>query len=209
MARVTPRIRAEGRYVLKTPWAEVIPPGVVFICEAIRTFQEIEQESIDVYETYYAPFGLSKTVFATDAREGACIITIISQDGSVTIHVPDTYILHCPTDEAIKLDHIVVSASLGVLPSYYDLSAIKTLLASKVSEVMGVTTVFNENRAPSIGTISQADNDIAEAARDANKLFQRSPEAELREANRKISELQLLLNNAYDVLRDNGLIEDE
>lgn len=208
MARVTPRIRAEGRYVLKSPWDTVIPPATVFVCEAIRTFQEIEQESIDVYETYYAPYGVSRSVFNSDEREGACIITIISQDDTVVIHVPDTYILHCPTDELVSLDHIALSASLGFIPGYYDLTGIKSLLASKIEESLGIQTTIEENRVPSVGTLSQSDNDMAEAAREAYKLFQRSPESELREANKKISDLQMKLEEAYTVLRDNGLITD-
>ena len=208
MARVTPRIRAEGRYVLQTPWAEVMPPGVVFVCEAIRTFPEIEQEGVDVFETYYTPYGVTQAVYRSDVKEGACIITIISQDQNTIIHVPDTYILHCPTDDLVTQDHIVLSASMGVLPGYYDLTAIKTLLASKVLEVVGITTVFHENRAPSVNTLSQADNDIAEAARDTLKLFQRSPEAELRAANIIIADLQIRLEDAYNLLRDNDLIED-
>lgn len=208
MARVTPRIRAEGRYVLRAPWDTVIPPGMIFVCEAIRTFPEIEQESIDVYETYYAPYGVSKSNFSSDEREGACVITIISQDGTVVIHVPDTYILYCPTDELVSLDHIALSTSLGFIPGYYDLTGIKSLLASKIEEALGITTTVVENRVPSVGTLSQTDNDIAEAARDTIKIFQKSPEAELREANKKILDLQAKLEEAYDVMRDNGLIVD-
>ena len=208
MARVTPRIRAEGRYVLAPPWDNIIPPGVVFLCEAIRTIPELEQENIDVYTTYYSRFGVTTTAFKNDVKDGVCIITIISQDRNTIIHVPDSYILHCPTDNGVNQDHIVLSCSLGILPSYYNLTAIKTLIASKVLEVLGITTTVLENRAISIGSLSEADNDIAEAARETNRIFQRSPEAELRDANAKILDLQTRLDDAYSVMRDNDLIED-
>jgi hypothetical protein len=185
-----------------------MPAGTIFVCEAIRTFPEIEQESVDVYNTYYLPYEVTAAAFKADAIEGACIITIISQDQNTVIHVPDTYILYCPTDDLVSQDHIVLSASLGILPAYYDLLALRSTLSSKVSEVLGITTTFHENRAISVGAISPTDNDIAEAAREANKIFQRSPEAELRDANAKIANLQTLLDNAYQVMRANGLITD-
>lgn len=204
MARVTPRIYAEGRYTLNTPWAEVMPLGVVFVCEAIRTFAEIEEEGTDVYETYYLDYGVSESVFKSDLKEGACIITLVSQDRQTIIYVPDTFILYAPSDDAVNCDQIVLSVNLGVIPAYLDLTALKQALQTKMTEVIGIDKEFVENRVPSIKSISSADNDIATAAREAQMLYQESPAATIRALNQKIADLTTKLENAYDFMRANG-----
>lgn len=206
MARITPRIYAEGRYELASPWAAVMPPSTVFVCEAIRSFPEIEQDGTDVYETFYQDFGLDLATFQSDVKEDACIITLVSQDRQHIIFVPDTYILYAPTGENVKCDQIVLSVNLGVLPAYKDLTSVKAALETKLTEILGVTETFEENRIPTVKTISQTDNDIAEAARDALIVFQESPAATIRRLEQTIVQLQDSLNSAYDKLLAEGFI---
>lgn len=207
MARVTPRIQAEGRYELRSPWAEVMPTATVFVCQAIRSFVEIENENIDVYETFYEDMGVSQSDFRSDVAENAHIITLMSQDRQTIIFVPDTYILYAPTGDNVVCDQIVLSVNVGVVPAYKDLTAIKEGLSSKLKEMMGVDQGFNENRIPSVRTISQEDNDIAEAAREAIMEYQQSPEATIRMLQKQLAETSLKLEDAYAWMRDNGGIQ--
>ena len=204
MARVTPQIQAEGRYELRSPWAEVMPTATVFVCQAIRSFVEIENEGVGVYETFYEDMGVSQADYKSDVAENAHIITLMSQDGQTVIFVPDTYILYAPSSDNVVCDQIVLSVNLGVLPAYKDLTAVKTGLQSKLKEMMGIDQPFNENRVPSVRTVTQSDNEIAEAARDALMEYQLSPEATIRSLQKQLDETTLKLNNAYDWMRDNG-----
>lgn len=204
MARITPQIQAEGRYELRTPWAEVMPTATVFICQAIRSFVEIENDGIDVYETFYEDMGVSQADFRRDVSEGAHIVTLMSQDQQTVIFVPDTYILYAPSSENVVCDQIVLSVNLGVLPGYKDLTAVKAGLQSKLKEMMGVDQAFNENRVPSVRTITQTDNDIAEAAREALMEYQQSPEATVKILQKQLNETSLKLEDAYQWMRDNG-----
>lgn len=169
MARRTPPLLARGRYQLRNPFSA--GTTTIYTCKAIRTFDDIYKLNIDVFETYYVPYGITEAEFEADRREGACIITLMSvpigiqADAPELIYVPDTFIESYPNMNDVTYNHVVLSLSMGALPDYLDLGLLKEKLGNVASEVIGVTPVVKEHIALSSGAISPAEHQTRETAR--------------------------------------------
>lgn len=196
---VTPGIRLRGRYILKTPW--VANPGKVYECEAIRSFDDLAKLGVDPYETFYLPAGLvngqpyDSVTFSFDAERqaDANIVTLRSDDGEY-LYVPDTYILSIPNMGGVKYDQVVLSVNLSAIPGYLDLSPLKTDLANRVSQIIGISTTVEENRVASSNQPSSAAHDAAEAARTAAISVFKTDHMLLQEALVRNTQLQATVN---------------
>lgn len=172
MAKKTPPIGAKGRYTLKSPW--VANPGVLYECEAIRSFDDIYQLGSDVYNEYYLPMGLMDGAdfegtpfsFSTEKSLDPNIITLRGSDGTF-IYVPDTYILSYPSMDGVRYSRMVISIDLGSLPDYVDLGPLKTSLANLAQQVIGAVPDVDEHRAASTNQPTALEHDALEAARVA------------------------------------------
>lgn len=169
MARRTPPLLAKGRYQLKAPFSAGI--STVYVCKAIRTFDDIVKLNIDVFEKYYKPWGLTDAEYEADRREGACIITLMSSpigieaDAPELVYVPDTFILSYPDMTDVLYNHVVLSLSLGAIPDYLSLDFLKERLSEVASDVIGVEPVVNEHIALSSGAVSPAQHETRETIR--------------------------------------------
>lgn len=173
MAKKTPPILTKGRYTLISPWAA--SPTVFYTCVAIRSFDDIYKLGQDVQTIFYKSKGLEDGSiltspafsFATEKTLKPNIITLLGEDGSV-IYVPDTFIASYPNMTEMEYAHMVLSVSLGALPNYLDLTAVKTAVAGVVSQFIGVappTLVVNEHRAPATNNPTAAEHETLEVAR--------------------------------------------
>ena len=52
----TPPMYTKGRFVVTAPWS--FSPAVIYECIAIRSFEDVYKQLIDVYEAFYKPMGL-------------------------------------------------------------------------------------------------------------------------------------------------------
>lgn len=174
MPRITPPIDASGLFVLLPPFTTI--PGVTYTVKAIRTFDDIYRLNVDVFKNYYEPKGLSEAIFNADVAAGALMITLMANeiglelspsDPNTIIYVPDTYISHFPDGNDVPYSHIVLSASLGALPDYLDLSDIMSQIGTDISEKIGVTPIVNINKAKLNGVVPTADHIAFEIGREA------------------------------------------
>jgi hypothetical protein len=87
----------KGRFVVTAPWS--FSPAVIYECIAIRSFEDVYKQLIDVYEAFYKPMGLidgvNGFIFSDEKAKAPNIITLIGSDGTVN-YVPDTYIQAFP-----------------------------------------------------------------------------------------------------------------
>lgn len=172
MPKRTPPLNTRGRYVLRTPWST--NPAMLYTCLAIRSFSDIYKLGYDVYRTYYVPMGLTNgavlggATFQFDAERsaGANIITLRAEDGSF-IYVPDTYISSYPDLGEHVYSHMVLSVSLGSLPDYLDLAAVKDAVSGVVSQSFGIIPTVKEHRVPATINPTAAQHESMEAARTA------------------------------------------
>lgn len=174
MSRLTPAIGASGIYELTSPYA--VRPATTYTCKAIRSFDDIYRLNEDVFKLYYEPYGLSQAQFDADAAEGAVIVTLMANeigleispsDPKTIVYVPDTYITKFPDGDVVPYSHVVLSASLGALPDYLDVTDTMNDIGNIISEKVGVTPTVNIHKASLSNVMNSADHEAAEVARQA------------------------------------------
>lgn len=164
MAQKTPPLHAKGFYQVATPF--LLQANTLYECAAIRDYQDLIQAGVDIYAVYYQPVGLTQQNYQDDLAAGANIITLMS-DNAPVIRLPDTYITAYPDMGNVVYNQVVISLSLGPLPDGLDLTFAKQQIGAAASAVIGLEPTVNVHIAPSTGTISQAEADANEIARQA------------------------------------------
>lgn len=174
MTSPVPAVGTSGLYVLDTPYE--LRPATTYTCKAVRSFDDIYRLNEDVFALYYEPYGLLQADFDADVVAGAVIVTLMANeigletlptDPNTIVYVPSTYILTFPDGNSIPYSHIVLSASLGALPDYLDVSDIMTDIGDIISDKIGVVPEVNIHKALTSGVMTSADHEIAETGRQA------------------------------------------
>lgn len=201
--RLTPPIGTKGRYTLSPPFETV--PSLAYTNIAIRSFKDIEELGEDVFATYYEPMGLSDSIYQADARAGTLIITLDDGNGTF-IYVPDSYIAAFPNMGDITYNHVVLSISMGALPSYVPLDNLKQQISTLVSDSIGVTNKVEEHIAPSRGVVTPEQHELAEIARTAAITMRSNDRALLLEERKKRIEIEEKYNVLFQFCIDKGLL---
>lgn len=172
LERKTPPIGARGRYILTLPW--FANPSKLYTCIAIRSLADIYKSGLDAYTVFYKTmglidgetFGTVPFIFSVEALRKPNIISLRADDGE-TIYVPDNFIQSFPNMGEVKYNHMVLSLSLGPIPDYVNLDAVKSAIADAVRDNVGVTPTIREHVAPSTDNPTAEQHEALEIARTA------------------------------------------
>lgn len=198
----------KGRFVVTAPWQ--FSPSVVYECIAIRSFEDVYKQLIDVYEAFYKPMGLidgvNGFIFSEEKAKAPNIITLVGSDGTVN-YVPDTYIQAFPVMTDIPYHHVALTVSLGALPEYVEVDLIAKEVSDLVSAKIGTAATASVGVAPLSMQPTREQHETIETARlNAIKTFENNVT--------KIAKLQAenaLLKSKLDattkVLLNNNLVK--
>lgn len=211
VAKHTPSLYATGKYEVLAPWS--LKPNAIYRCIAIRSFEDIYKLGKDVYSSIYEPMGLiDKSIdasstfdFDVEASYQPNIITLQDTNGAV-IYVPDTYIKSYPLSSDITYEHIVLSVSLGALPSNLDVTEVKNAVKDTVTRWAGVDATVLEHRAISTEQPSFEEAQAAEVARVNNIRETKTPTEKLIEKEATIARQQDVIDQLTTLCRENGLL---
>lgn len=155
-AKVTPLMTSKGLFKVSKPF--LVNEKKVYEVVAIREFDDLWSESIDVYGRYYQPFEISEEDYRLDAQMGAAIVSLQGEEG--ILHIPDTYILSYPEAGLANYQHVVLSISLGAVPKSLSLEDIRNEISEMCSKFTGVKNRVAIHTAPVTEalTIKEADN---------------------------------------------------
>lgn len=162
----TPPINATGLFVLRTPFTA--PSTAIYRCEAIRGFNEIEERGINVYNSYYAPMGLSMAIYESDQVEDINIVTIIKVDGTggeEVIDVPSSYIISYPAQLDVPYGRVLFVLDIGPVPETVDFSNVLNECVMVATEISGKTATGYIAVVPVAGRVTKAQNKDLEAGR--------------------------------------------
>ncbi|QXO10109.1 hypothetical protein pEaSNUABM37_00148 [Erwinia phage pEa_SNUABM_37] len=152
---IVPPMSLRGLWTLGDPFK--LTANTIYTVEAVRTFSDIlnQKEKVDPVELIYTPVGLDKTAYDADVQALAKVISLTAP-GQPTVYVPSTYIVKMPDDTAVSYDYVVISASLGAVPTTL-VSGIQQLLDTiqdDCSDLIGVRPTVNVSVAPSSGSVT-------------------------------------------------------
>ena len=164
----------KGRFVVTAPWQ--FSPSVVYECIAIRSFEDVYKQLIDVYEAFYKPMGLidgvNGFIFSEEKAKAPNIITLVGSDGTVN-YVPDTYIQAFPVMADIPYHHVALTVSLGALPEYVEVDLIAKEVSDLVSAKIGTAATASVGVAPLSSQPTREQHEMIETARlNAIKTFE-------------------------------------
>lgn len=203
MALNVPPIGTRGLYSLKAPYSTV--PNELYTCAAIRYFKDVEDQGVDVYKRYYLPNDIDINIYQKDLAAGVVIVTLMS-DSQSPIYVPSSYIAAFPNLGTVNYHHVVISASLGPLPEYLDLTFLKDQVAGVISDVIGVTPEVFENVAAMTGSVKPEDHDALEVARQAQIVNRTTDYAKVIELQERNTTLEQKLTILEKIVIDAGLL---
>lgn len=160
---LTPPINAKGLFTVSAPYQTTpgsgdvsrIDPGVIYEVEAIRTFQDLQALNVDILGRVYTPVGLTQAQMDTDVLSAANIVTL-QGPGLPPVYIPSTYITRVPDDSAIQYEYIVMSMSLGALPSSIveQLTQVQQEIKATISDLIGVEPSIAIAVAPSTNAVT-------------------------------------------------------
>jgi len=150
--------------------------------------------NVDIVAQVYTPVGLTKTSYDEDVLALAKLVSLTAP-GLPTVYVPTTYIDKLPDDTAVSYDYVVLSISMGAVPSTLvdQLQQTTDEIQGVVSDLTGVVPTIEVNIAPSAGTVTAEQHRLNEQNR-LNAIKRRNTEhAELIAANATIEQLRLII----------------
>ena len=203
MSLNVPPIGTRGLYSLKAPFSTL--PNELYECGAIRFFKDVENQGLNVFKRYYEAYGLTQTDYQRDQTANAVIVTLIS-DTKAPIYLPSSYILAFPGLTSVQYQHVVLSASLGPLPTTLDLTFVKDQVAAAIAATTGVTPEVFENVAESTGAVTPEQHDALEAARQAAITISTTDRAQYLEERAKRIVLQEKLTALEQLVIAEGLL---
>lgn len=202
--RRTPPIYARGAYTLNTPW--VIPtPVQMYTCIAIRSFGELTAKGIDPYTEYYEPFEVTRDRYESDAKLGATIVTLKSEDGQIYIHVPDTFIASYPDTDGVPYSDIILQVRMSKIPENYDTESLETHMLDYVNAQVGsVGNTVHTLKFPVTERVTVDESVALENARQANITDQETDYVKLQKALADKADLEQQVATLLQVMEDNG-----
>lgn len=201
----TPPLHAKGVYALKVPFADLMAAGVIYECIAIRSFNDFLDAGQKVFETVYAPRGLTTTEYNADKAAKANIITLASPSHP-TIHVPDTYIDSYPNLGNVAYKIPVLAIELGPIPDTTDLSFLAAQVSSLVSDTIGAENTVNVVSAPSTGVVTADEHAALETARQAAITNRTTDRAKVIDLTAQLAAAQDKISGLEQIIIDAGLL---
>lgn len=214
MDNLYPAIGASGIYTLSSPFET--RPATSYSCKAVRSFDDLLRMGDDVFKLYYEPYGLTESDYITDYNNKVALVTIIADeiglelspsDPKTLIYVPSSYIISFPDGNNVPYSIIVLSASLGALPDYLDLSNVLSDVGDIISEKIGVVPEVKIHKALSSGIITSEQHLIAETGRQSAITNRTTPQSLYNELNNTFNEMQIqytALESSYIAINDNN-----
>lgn len=204
MAYLTPPLWAKGRYTVTTPF--VVEPTKVYMCVALRSFDDVVRDGDLVFEKYYEPMNLPLSTYNDDKANDAVIITLVDEFGDM-IYFPNSFLESFPNMGDVPYHHLVLSCSLGPVPEYLDVSTLVELIQTGVTETVGIVGAdVKTHVAPARSAVSPEQHDILEANRLAGITYGETYKALLLKEQAKTARLEEKVGVLTQILIDKGIL---
>lgn len=186
---LVPPLQSSGIFKLSAPYASDLLNQVSYTCVAIRQFKDIQKLGVDPYTAYYVGKGIAIETYNQHVAAGESIVSLQSNAGH-WVYVPTAYIESYPNMGGIPYTAIALGITLGAIPNYLDLAALKLRIKEIVFETTGLQSDVKSIALSATKNILQADHNAIEAARLQNVTANQTDRARLLAANSQIASLQ-------------------
>jgi hypothetical protein len=161
---IIPTLGTKGTWTARAPFAASLLTSVIYQCAALRTLSDITAEGIDPYAKYYQPYNLTQAQYQTDVANGAVIITLMAEDGSM-VHVPSTWLAAYPDGNGVGYRVMGILVKLTALPDSLPLEPLLEKIESDCLNLIGVQAEAVQVALSNLELINATDNANLEAQR--------------------------------------------
>ena len=200
MATYIPFIGTKGRFKFKEPFNTVLVDNNIYTVESIRSFNNLLDTGIDIYEEIYKPHNLTEEDFNKDLVNGKVVIVELVDEAGKYFSLPSSYIISVPNINGVLYRDKMLVADLGYLPDNYDFTEVKSNVTDLIKMLIGVNVEVNViDASPTIMlTIEQDKTNEAERLsiiknEDNVYVKLRNCEAKVEQASKIIKGLELAL----------------
>ena len=151
---IVPPLGAKGRFKFVEPFNKEQYQNEELRVSAIRTFKELKDSSIDVYELIYQPVGLTENDLLKDIENNIPIVVLESQAGKY-LNIPANKIQSLPDISGIKYQQRMLVANLGLLPLDFNLDTLYNVIKDDVYDVTGIQTEVQDIKSSGIVIIDE------------------------------------------------------
>lgn len=183
---LTPPLKSTGIFSLQAPFQAMLRTNVAYTCRSIRQISDFLKLGQDPYALFYEPNGLTKPAYDAAVTAGEAVVGLQSNGGH-WVYVPTTHINSYPDMGGLSYTAIVLGISLGSIPDYLDLSALKTKIQDDVRAVIGITAEVKSVAVSERKLMSQSDHTAIEAARVANITENKTDYAKMLKAEQDLA----------------------
>lgn len=208
-----PSIHARGRFELKRPFHA--KPDVIYEVTAIRELSDIEQQGIDVYETFYEQYGITDGVtldghefnFEKEVEKNPFIVTLEGTDRTI-IYVPSTFIIKFPdVNDQLLYSRMVIALDIGMLPDDVNLDTQLKEIADLAQARIGTKVVPKLVRAMSTTQPTLEQHLLMENNRKGNIKTSQAPIVQIDNYKKEINLLNHQIQTLLEVIKENGLLD--
>ena len=143
MANYIPFIGTKGRFKFKEPFNTVLVDNNIYAVESIRSFNNLLDTGIDVYEEIYKPHNLTEEDFNKDLVNGKVVIVELVDEAGKYFSLPSNYIISVPNISGVLYRDKMLVADLGYLPDNYDFTETKSNVTDLIKMLVGVDVDVN------------------------------------------------------------------
>ena len=151
---IVPPLGAKGRFKFVEPFNKEQYQNEELRVSAIRTFKELKDSSIDVYELIYQPVGLTENDLLKDIENTIPIVVLESQAGKY-LNIPANKIQSLPDISGIKYQQRMLVANLGLLPLDFNIDTLYNVIKDDVYDVTGIQTEVQDIKSSGIVIIDE------------------------------------------------------
>ena len=151
---IVPPLGAKGRFKFVEPFNKEQYQNEELRVSAIRTFKELKDSSIDVYELIYQPVGLTENDVLKDIENNIPIVVLESQAGKY-LNIPANKIQSLPDISGIKYQQRMLVANLGLLPLDFNIDTLYNVIKDDVYDVTGIQTEVQDIKSSGIVIIDE------------------------------------------------------
>ena len=159
---MVPSVGDKGTFTLKAPW--VIDQKSEYTCQAIRSFNEITKNGINVYDTFYKPKGVSEESYKADADAGVVIVALRSSIGTF-IYVPSSYLIGVPNGGGYAYSRRLLTVDLGALPLTLGTDSLRSDMVTFINAKFGVNPTILEVELPISEVVTPENHETIERGR--------------------------------------------
>jgi hypothetical protein len=182
----TPPYNASGAFELLEPFksSQGFDSSKVYTCNAIEGFPSLDIEGVDVFATFYQPYGVTDAEYRIDRINSVNIVTLLDSD-LLPVLVPSSYIKSFPKSTSVSYNHLFMVYDIGVLPDGFDLTYALAAAKTVIDETIGCTSTYEVTMIPNKDQVNYVEHQRLESNRKANITYRPSLTRQLAEEKEK------------------------